>query len=1151
MANKIDFKIGPGIGISAHSLYIVSTSDGAYNSGAVRIAGGASIGRTLSLSGSLLLQNGANYTALKSSASSNTIYTLPNQYPATGTSVLQSDTTGQMTWVPMVASVGGGSGSGTVDYGLQYRLATYPAAGTLVTNSDLSYNPSTTRLSFSNLTFVGNGNSAISISGVSNGGQILTTWDTLNSGLSLDALNASLRIVGDTNAGTTLVDLGVYDNSGFPTGNWNSKYLFPKTTNAIFVNGLSITNATGSTSTSTGALIVSGGVGIGGSLFVTSSLPSSLSGVVVNNGVVTSGTWAGSLITGLYGGTGYNSYTKGDILVGAGNTFIKLPIGTNNYVLTASSSTATGLIWSPTASTGITTLNGLTDTIQYFSIGYSGNVPSFSSSGSTHTLNIPIAGTGSTGLVSTQTQSFAGSKTFTNAVSITDNTGSGSYTSGALIVTGGVGIGGTLNVQGDLNVQGTFTTINSTTLTVADKNIEMGSVGSPSDLTAQGGGITLKGATDKSINWYSGVGWSSSENFNIASGNVYKINNVEVLSSTRLNTGVIFSSIQTAGIITSGTWAATAITTFYGGTGFSSYTTGDILAGAGTTLIKVAIGSNNFVLTADNTVPGGVKWAAAVSSGSAITAQNINVSAATTNATHYIIFSPSITGSGVALSTEPALVYNPSTDILSASGIAITSSTASGSTSSGALTVVGGVGIGQSVSVGGRLQLFNGANFTAFISSATANTVYTLPATSPATGTSYLVSTSTGVMSWSPLPIVTLNGLTPTTQTFAVGTSGSGFTISSSGSIHTFNIPIAGTAATGLVSTLAQSFAGLKTFTNGLVSQVAIGQSSGGTGFSTYITGDILVGAGSTILRLPVGLNNYALLANSSSSTGVSWGLIPTASLQTTFIGLGNTTVGLGNTLGIIGTGISITYEDNNLKLRSAVAITSSYPTGALQGDLLWHDEEGSLKIYYDDGQNEGQWVDASQRWGSGQYITLPGLGAGTVYQMAYYAASGHTVVGDASFINDTSIGRVTVSHGSGSTSTSTGAFVVSGSAGIGGTLFANSVRTDSGFIEKVFSGGIAGTGSTIYANWNNGSVQTYTIAGNCWLGLPINMPTGASLTLVLSQNSVGGWGITSDTNIKYAAGNKTISTSANAIDVINMFYTGSAYLAALTTGYS
>jgi hypothetical protein len=44
--------------------------------------------------------------------------------------------------------------------------------------------------------------------------------------------------------------------------------------------------------------------------------------------------------------------------------------------------------------------------------------------------------------------------------------------------------------------------------------------------------------------------------------------------------------------------------------------------------------------------------------------------------------------------------------------------------------------------------MFNGANYTAFVSSASGNTVYTLPATTPAIGTSYLVSNSAGVMSW-------------------------------------------------------------------------------------------------------------------------------------------------------------------------------------------------------------------------------------------------------------------------------------------------------------------------------------------------------------------------------------------------------------------
>jgi hypothetical protein len=62
-------------------------------------------------------------------------------------------------------------------------------------------------------------------------------------------------------------------------------------------------------------------------------------------------------------------------------------------------------------------------------------------------------------------------------------------------------VAGNLVVTGNSTINGTTTTINSTTLTVDDKNIEMGSVATPSDTTADGGGFTLKGATDKTILW--------------------------------------------------------------------------------------------------------------------------------------------------------------------------------------------------------------------------------------------------------------------------------------------------------------------------------------------------------------------------------------------------------------------------------------------------------------------------------------------------------------------------------------------------------------------------------------------------------------------------------------------------------------------------
>ena len=95
-----------------------------------------------------------------------------------------------------------------------------------------------------------------------------------------------------------------------------------------------------------------------------------------------------------------------------------------------------------------------------------------------------------------------------------------------------VQVSGNLVVSGNLTVNGTTVTVNTESIVIEDKNIELANVSSPSNITADGGGITLKGATDKTFNWSnSTASWTSSENIDLASGKTFKINGTEVLSA--------------------------------------------------------------------------------------------------------------------------------------------------------------------------------------------------------------------------------------------------------------------------------------------------------------------------------------------------------------------------------------------------------------------------------------------------------------------------------------------------------------------------------------------------------------------------------------------------------------------------------------------
>ena len=103
-------------------------------------------------------------------------------------------------------------------------------------------------------------------------------------------------------------------------------------------------------------------------------------------------------------------------------------------------------------------------------------------------------------------------------------------------------------------------------------------------------------------------------------------------------------------------------------------------------------------------------------------------------------------------------------------------------------------------------------------------------------------------------------------------------------------------------------------------------------------------------------------------------------------------------------------------------------------------------------------------------------------------------------------------------------------------------------FGETVVAGGSTGA-ATITPNAAAGTIYQYTLTGNITINALANAVAGTSVTLVLTQDATGNRTLTS--TMKFAGASKTLSTAANSIDIMGVFYDGSTYYASLTKGYA
>jgi len=349
-----------------------STNDNSYSILIDNVSAAGSNSLQLRAANDLRFYNTGNtfYTGFQAgAATANTTYTWPLTSPASGTSVLQSDTSGTLSWV---AAGAGGGGAGTVASGTANQVAIYAATGASVSGAaNFTYN--TTSVTITNTTASNNNSSGALLvhGGIGASGQISGAGASFTSTVFLNGIRIGQggnNITFTDSAGTTI---GSFNTSnGWLKSDQTTQSTTSGTGALVSSGGLGVAKAASigetvyalstvnSTSLSTGALIVSGGAGFAKTIFVGDNINIFKSGSV---GALRLWNSANTFYTGLQAGApaANTTYTLPITFPGtAGSTLVSDTSG----VMSWSAPGGTGTVTTLTAGNGITFSTGTTIT---------------------------------------------------------------------------------------------------------------------------------------------------------------------------------------------------------------------------------------------------------------------------------------------------------------------------------------------------------------------------------------------------------------------------------------------------------------------------------------------------------------------------------------------------------------------------------------------------------------------------------------------------------------------------------------------------------------------------------------------------------------------------------------------------------------------